>query len=134
MWSEHSPSTLTDPNDPLTRNGMAVLREILTLLELLDGTGEGGSIDLASLPLSAPDKQWLRQSLGEGAVKININAGGPTTVVETATPGVWWVIHCNEQCAQTGEFIEVTLIPEIVPAHPDDVSSGIKRLEERLTA
>lgn len=134
MWSEHSPSTLTDLNDPLTGNGMAVLREILHLLELLDQTGKGGSVDLASLPLSASDKQWLKQSLGDGAVKINIDAGGPTTVAETATPGVWWVIHCDEQRAQTGEFIEVTLIPEIVPTHPDDVSSGIKRLEARLTA
>jgi HupH hydrogenase expression protein, C-terminal conserved region len=121
-------------NDALTGNAEALLREILSMLVALGATGEDGSIDLASLPLSGADKQWLKDSLGEGAVRIDINASGPTTVVETATPGVWWVTHHNEQDAQVGEFIEVTLIPDIVPTHPDDVSSGVKRLEDRLTA
>ena len=134
MWSEHTPIAVADSNDPLTGSAAAVLKEVLNLLELLDETGKSGSIDLASLPLSASDKQWLKQSLGEGTVRINIDAGGPTTIVETAVPGVWWVSHCSEHGAQVGEFIEVALIPEIVPTHPDDVSSGIKRLEERLTA
>jgi hydrogenase-1 operon protein HyaF len=134
MWLEQTPSAPANSNEALTGNAEAMLREILNLLEQLDETGEGGSIDLASLPISAADKQWLQNALGEGVVNINIHAGGPTTIVETATPGVWWVIHFNEQNVQVGEFIEVTLIPELVPTHPDDVSSGVKRLEDKVNA
>jgi hydrogenase-1 operon protein HyaF len=133
MWFEDIPMTVANGNDTLTGNALPLLQEIVTLLERLEETGESGSIDLASLPFSSADRQWLQDALGEGAVKININAGGPTTIVETATPGVWWVVHCNERSAQVGEFIEVTLVPDMIPTHPDDVSSGVRRLEEKLT-
>ena len=134
MWLEDIPVKLASAENIQTGNALPVLKEIMTLLEQLEETGEGGSIDLASLPFSTADRQWLKDTLGEGAVNINIDAGGPTTIVETATPGVWWVVHRNEQHAQVGEFIEVTLVPEMIPTHPDDVSSGVKRLEDRLTA
>ncbi|MGO9443459.1 MAG: hydrogenase expression/formation C-terminal domain-containing protein [Thiobacillaceae bacterium] len=135
MWLDEDPSrSPANPNPGLTGNALPILKEILTLLERLDATGEGGGIDLTSLPMSAADRQWLRDALGEGAVKININAGGPSVIEETATSGVWWIIHFNEHNAQVGEFIEVTLIPDIVPTQLDDVASGVKRLEARLTA
>jgi HupH hydrogenase expression protein, C-terminal conserved region len=133
MWLDEASRSVANPNPTLTSNALPILKEIMTLLERLEETGEGGSIDLASLPCSSGDRQWLREALGEGAVKININAGGPSTIEETATPGVWWVVHCNEHNVQVGEFIEVTLIPEIIPTHIDDISSGVKRLGNRLT-
>lgn len=133
MWLEDISSNAANCSDALTGNAPPVLKEITALLEQLNKTGEGGCIDLASLPFSSADRKWLIDALGEGPVKININAGGPTTIVETASPGVWWVVHHNEQNTQTGEFIEVSLVPEIVPSHPDDVYSGIKKLKDRLT-
>lgn len=134
MLLENIPVTVARADDFLTGNAEPVLKEIASLLETLDATGQGGSIDLSSLPFSAADRRWLKEALGEGSVTVNIDAGGPTTIVETATPGVWWIVHHNENNAQVGEFIEVTLVPELIPTHPNDVASGVKRLTDRLSA
>jgi hydrogenase-1 operon protein HyaF len=116
----------------LTGNAAAVLREIAGLLEQLTQSGEGGCIDLASLPFSSADRTWLQEQLGKGEVEVSISAGGPTTIVETGTPGVWWITHRNEQNAKSGEFIEVTLVPELITTHPDDVLLGLASLNSKI--
>jgi hydrogenase-1 operon protein HyaF len=117
----------------LTGSAQAVLREIAYLLERLTRYGEAGSIDLHGLPLSPADRRWLLDQLGKGEIDISLEIGGGSRIVETAYPGVWWVAHDNEQGVRTSEFIEVTLIPDLVPAHPDDVASGLKNLKSRIS-
>ncbi len=116
----------------LTGSAPAVLREIVALLERLTQFGEAGSIDLHGLPLSPADRRWLLDQLGKGEVEIALQAGGGSRFIETAVPGVWWVAHDNEQGVRISEFIEVTRIPDLIPAHPDDVANGLKILKSRL--
>ena len=132
MWLENIPVSVPGADEFLTGNAAAVLREIASLMEQLAHNGEGGCIDLASLPFSGADRTWLQDKLGKGEVEITINAGGPTSIVETGTPGVWWITHRNEQNAKSGEFIEVTLVPELVGTHPDDVLSGLDSLNKKI--
>lgn len=110
----------------------AVLKELEALLEQLLQTGEGGSIDLRSLPLSPADRGVLESTLGRGELEIVLEAGGQSRLTETGLPGVWWVRHQDEAGATAAEFIEVAWVPEIVPAHPDDVRDGLERLKRSM--
>lgn len=126
------PVTVEKAAGDLTGNAQALLGEIAALLQRLLATGEGGAIDLASLPFSPADRAWLEKQLGRGEVEIHLQAAGLSTFHETAFPGVWWVSHHNEAGVRVGELIEVAHIPELVIAHPDDVKSGSERLNDLI--
>jgi hydrogenase-1 operon protein HyaF len=113
----------------LSGNAPPLLREISELLRGLLETGETAAIDLSALPLTPTDLDWLRDKLGEGEIAVSLQAGGESTLNETACPGVWWVTHHNEQGTVTSQFIEVAFVPELVKAHPLDVASGQEYLE-----
>jgi hydrogenase-1 operon protein HyaF len=113
----------------LSGNAPPLLREISELLRRLLETGETAAIDLSALPLTPVDLDWLHDKLGEGEIAVTLQASGESTLNETACPGVWWVTHRNEQGAVTSQFIEVTLVPELVKAHPQDVETGREHLE-----
>ncbi len=132
MGLEHFPVMAVPADAGLTGNAAAVLREIAALLARLTASGEGGAIDLSALPLTPADRDWLAAQLGCGEVEIALRAGGESILQETAYPGVWWVRHHNEAGTLVSELIEVCHIPEIVPAHPADIQSGLERLNIRL--
>ncbi len=113
----------------LTGNALPLLRELLEQVRHLLETGEASAIDLSALPLTPADLDWLREKLGAGEISVTLQANGESTLNETACPGVWWVTHHNEQGAVTSQFIEVTLVPELVKAHPQDVEVGSGYLE-----
>jgi len=118
------------PTEPgLTGNALPLLREISEMLRRLLETGETAAIDLSALPLTPTDLDWLREKLGEGEIAVTLQANGESTLNETACPGVWWVTHHNENGAVTTEFIEVSFVPELVKAHPQDVTIGWEHLE-----
>jgi len=113
----------------LSGNAPVLLREIAELARRLIDSGESSAIDLRALPLTPADLDWLRETLGQGQVVATLEAEGESTLSETVCPGVWWVTHRNEQGAVASEFIEVTFVPELLKAHPDDVETGLEHLE-----
>lgn len=113
----------------LSGNAPVLLREIAELAHRLLDSGESAAIDLRALPLTPDDLDWLRETLGQGQVVATLEAEGESTLSETVCPGVWWVTHHNEQGAVVSEFIEVTFVPELLKAHPDDVQIGLEHLE-----
>ncbi len=122
-----------EPAEPaLTGNAPAVLKEIAALVGRLLEAGEGGAIDLASLPFSPADRAWLAEHLGRGEVEIHMQAGGLSTYLETRYPSVWWVRHRNDAGALVSEMVEVAWVPDIVAAHPDDVKIGLERLDNLI--
>jgi len=113
----------------LTGNAPPLLRELLEQVRRLLTTGEPSAIDLSALPLTPADLDWLHEKLGAGEISVTLQANGESTLNETGCPGVWWVTHHNEQGAVTSQFIEVTFVPELVKAHPQDVAIGQEQLE-----
>ncbi len=71
-------------------NIRALLAEIAARLDKLLQLGETGSIDLNSLPLAPGEYEQLRQALGQGEVSARIEVIGPSEIIETHYPGVWW--------------------------------------------
>jgi len=116
------------------RTGMArsLLREIAERLATLAATGEASAIDLRGLPMTAGDREELEEALGRGDVSATIDLAGRSEVWETGYAGVWWLRHFGAGDSVAAEFIEITRVPEILAAHPDDVAASSARVAAEL--
>lgn len=113
----------------LSGNAPPLLHELLAMGRRLLADGESSAIDLAALPLTPADLDWLREQLGQGEIAVTLQANGESTLEETGCPGIWWITHRNEQGAVTTQLLEVAFVPELVQAHPQDVQRGLEYLE-----
>ena len=120
------------PDEMLTGQAEAVLSEVADLLARLLATGEEGSIDLRSLPLSPADRDWLDERLGRGEVEIILDAGGRSSLYETAYSGVWKVVHRDTEERVVSEFIEVSHVPAIVKPARADIEQAFGSLQSSL--
>jgi len=114
-------------------NIRALQAEIAACLEKLAETGETGIIDLNSLPFAPGEYEQLRQALGQGEVSAHIEAIGPSEIIETRYPGVWWVTHYNVEGDIVADMLEITTIPEIFKSQPEDVREGLALLNAQLS-
>ena len=115
-----------------TGNERAVLAEIRSHLAALAERGTTAAVDLLALPLSEADRAWLREALGRGEVRAEVDAAGVSEVLETGIAGVWWVTHRNADGQTVAELIEITLLPDILRASAADAAQAGERLERIL--
>jgi hydrogenase-1 operon protein HyaF len=120
------------PDDYSVGNISALLAEIATLLEKFIATGEAAEIDLKSLPMGALEYEQLRLALGQGEVAANLEAIGPSEIIETKYPGVWWVTHYNVEGDIVADLIEIARIPSLLQSQPEDMQAGLERLRNIL--
>ncbi|MGO8953522.1 MAG: hydrogenase expression/formation C-terminal domain-containing protein [Rhodomicrobium sp.] len=111
----------------------AVLREIPVLMQRLLETGETGTIDLRSLPMTDWDRRQIAERLGEGEVKAFVTVGGTSTVTETQFAGVWWIRHEGADGRVAAEQVVVARAPEFLLAHPADIEAAQLRLSGILS-
>jgi len=115
-----------------TDNALPLLHEIRHALERLASTGEPTTIDLSSIPFSQHDRDRLFETLGEGEVRARVDAFGPSTVRETAFPGVWLVQHANPHDEELSAFIEISRLPNILTTPLADVEDSAVALAAKL--
>lgn len=115
-----------------TGNVALLLNEIRHALERFVATGEATVIDLSTIPMMKSEIAEFETALGRGEVRAEIEAGGPSEVVETAYPGVWRVTHRSAGGMILGRYVEITTIPDILCAQAPDIRSGLVRLRARL--
>ncbi|HNQ04454.1 MAG TPA: hydrogenase expression/formation protein [Thiobacillaceae bacterium] len=123
------PVRVVTPDAGLSGNARPLLMEIAERVRRLVEEGEPSAIDLSALPLTPADKDWLRARLGQGEIRVSLEAAGTSLLEESACPGVWWVTHRDVQERVLSEFIEITHVPDLVPAHPRDIKTGLEYLE-----
>lgn len=121
-----------DPPLALSANASALLHEIAALLARLVHDGSTGTIDLRGIPLTTADRTYLREQLGEGEVRAQVNAFGPSEVRETAYRGVWWVTHHDAEGELCAELIEVTPLPAILASDVAELAESLQRLHANL--
>lgn len=114
-------------------NVSALLSEIAAHLERLIATGETSQIDLKSLPFAPGEYEQLRQALGQGEVTARMDAIGPSEMIETQFPGVWWLTHYNVEGDIVADLIEIASIPAILKSQPEDMRAGLARLHAMRT-
>lgn len=106
------------------------------LTELQDRTGNwqpGNSahvINLSLLPLSEQDVPFLDACLGEGAVLVLARGYGNCRISNTRVPNCWRVRYFNSQDALILDTIEVTDLPEVVLAAPEDLTDSLERFAD----
>jgi hydrogenase-1 operon protein HyaF len=117
-----------------TGNVEPLLHEIRHALKRLANGEDGTVIDLKRLPLAPGEEQRIEAALGQGEVRAEVDALGPTLVQETSYPGVWLITHRNAAEEVVARFIEVTTMPELLKSQRADIESGIEKLESKLAA
>lgn len=115
-----------------TGMALAIMTQVAQMLEALSITGETGSIDLRSLPLTEADRKQLEDLLGQGEVKAELEVAGTSTVRETAYPGAWWIRHLGAGGKLSSEEIAICPVPGILAAHPADIDASAARIKHTL--
>jgi hydrogenase-1 operon protein HyaF len=91
-------------------------------------------INLTLLPHTEEDLVWLDSAVGEGAVTILSRGYGNCRITATAIPHVWRVQFFNSQDTLILDTFEVTTVPEVACAAPEDLTDSAKRLVQVLEA
>ena len=116
----------------LTWNVMPLLHEVKHALNKPIESGETTVIDLRSIPLAPGEEEKILQTLGTGEVAAQLNALGPSEIIETQYAGVWIITHFNDEEDIVGRFIEVTKMPEILCSQREDIIAACESLDKTL--
>ena len=87
-------------------------------------------INLTLLPQTEEDLNFLQQQLGAGSVSILSRGYGNCRISSTATRNVWWVQYFNSQDRNILNSLEITDVPSVACAAPEDLADSAQRLEE----
>lgn len=89
-------------------------------------------VNLTLLPMSNEDIGFLDHHLGTGRVLILSRGYGNCRITNTCTPHCWRVVYYNSQDLVILNTVEVTEIPEVALAAPEDLDDSYTRLKEVL--
>ena len=91
-------------------------------------------VNLSLLPHTEEDLLWLDAALGKGAVTILSRGYGNCRISACALPQVWRVQFFNSMDTLILDTFEVTTIPEVALAAPEDLADSGGRIREVLEA
>jgi len=113
-------------------NAMPILVELADRCALFEGDGNSHSINLTLLPLSLTELEYLDGRLGRGPVDILSRAYGKCQVISTMAPNVWWVRFYNSMGTLILNSLEISAVPNVVEAAPEDLADSAERLSQIL--
>ncbi|WP_300439898.1 hydrogenase expression/formation protein [uncultured Mameliella sp.] len=117
-----------EPLAPGVVNAPPLLVELTDKSAAFDAAAPLHVINLTLLPHTEEDLAWLDRTLGEGAVTILSRGYGNCRVTATALTHVWRVQFFNSQDALILDTFEVTTVPEVACAAPEDLTDSADRL------
>ena len=91
---------------------------------------EAHIINLSLLPQTEEDLVFLDARLGQGSVTILSRGYGNCRISSTNTHCVWWVQYFNSQDTLILNTLEVSALPNVACASPEDIADSRQRLEE----
>lgn len=94
--------------------------------------GEAHTINLSLLPQTEQDLEFLAQRLGGGSVTILSRGYGNCRITATGTAFVWWVQYFNSEDTLILNTLEVSDVPSVARASPEDIVDSHERLQEIL--
>ena len=113
------------------QNAPPLLVEIADRLSEVEGNPDYVHvINLSLLPLTAEDLILLGERLGVGPTTILSRGYGNCRIGATAKDGVWWIKYYNSQDVLILNTIEITMIPEVALAAPEDIAASRARMRE----
>lgn len=115
-------------------NAPAILSELIAKSTERPGMNGPHVVNLSLLPHTEPDLDWLDEALGEGAVTILSRGYGNCRITALAQSGVWRVQFFNSMDVLILDTFEVTTIPEVALAAPEDLQDSAARIIEVIGA
>ncbi|MEL6198145.1 MAG: hydrogenase expression/formation protein [Pseudomonadota bacterium] len=125
---------LSAPKPDGLANAPAILVELLDKSATFGPEAELHVINLSLLPHTEPDLAWLDAALGEGAVTILSRGYGNCRISATATRGIWRVQFFNSMDTLILDTFEVTAMPEVAIAAPEDLADSAGRIRAVMEA
>jgi len=122
-WTELPPGVMNAP--PL-------LAELNAKIAEYRPGGEAHTINLSLLPQTEQDLEFLAKRLGGGSVTILSRGYGNCRITATGTQRVWWVQYFNSEDTLILNTLEVSDVPSVACASPEDIADSCERLQEIL--
>jgi len=122
-WTELPPGVMNAP--PL-------LAELNAKIAEYRPGGEAHTINLSLLPQTEQDLAFLAKRLGGGSVTILSRGYGNCRITATGTQHVWWVQYFNSEDTLILNTLEVSDVPSVACASPEDITDSCERLQEIL--
>ena len=94
--------------------------------------GSEEAINLTLLPLTPEDMAFLIACLGLAGISILSKGYGDCRIRRTSLPNVWWVQYFNSPGQLILNTLEITSLPKVVMAAPEDLEDSASRLGEVL--
>ncbi len=113
-------------------NSPPLLAELNAKIAAYRPGGEAHTINLSLLPQTEQDLAFLAQRLGRGSVTILSRGYGNCRLTGTGTRYVWWVQYFNSEDTLILNTLEVSDIPSVACASPEDIADSRERLQEIL--
>ncbi|WP_249779427.1 hydrogenase expression/formation protein [Bradyrhizobium sediminis] len=120
------------PLPAMVYNAPALVTEMTDKLAAWRPGVDAHVINLSLLPLSDEDVSYLDARLGPGSVTILSRGYGNCRISSTATRNAWYVRYFNSREAVILNTIEITEIPSVACAAPEDLEDSAQRLGEIL--
>lgn len=121
---------------PGTMNAAPLLAEVRAHAQAWQARASGEAfreiLDLSRMPLTAADRAFLEQTLGQGPVTATVDCDGECHLAATAVPGVWWVRYFDGEGRELLTTLEVGRVPSLACAAPEEVAASRAELEQYL--
>ena len=117
---------------PGVMNAPPLLAELNAKIAEYRPGGEAHTINLSLLPQTEQDLAFLAQRLGGGSVTILSRGYGNCRITATGTNFVWWVQYFNSEDTLILNTLEVSDVPSVACASPEDIADSQERLQEIL--
>lgn len=122
------------PRRPGVVNAPALLTELADRAGAWQAGDPVHAVNLTLLPHTPEDLDWLDAALGEGAVTILSRGYGNCRVTACGMAPVWRVQYFNSMDQLILDTFELTAMPEVALAAPEDLIDSAVRLREVLEA
>jgi hydrogenase-1 operon protein HyaF len=116
---------------PGVMNGPALLTELVAASARGDGAATH-VVNLTLLPVTPEDVNWLVAALEIGPVTLLSRGYGNCRITSTRLRNTWWVQYFNSMNTLILNTLEVTPVPEVALAAPDDFAESLRRLGDWL--
>lgn len=111
-------------------NAPAVLTELEHRRQHFDPAAPAHVTNLSLLPFTPADHDWLGANLGRGPLTVLSRGYGNCRLAACALPNLWRVQYFNSMDTLILDTVELTALPEIVCAAPEDLADSRERLAE----
>lgn len=109
-----------------------IVEEIRTASQDYKTTAELHNVNLTLLPLTEVDIAFIDNQIGTGRIVILSRGYGNCRIVNTCTAHTWRLVFYNSQDKVILNSVEVSRIPEVACAAPEDFIDSEERLREVL--